>query len=234
MFKKIFSAIIISSFLLSCNQTNVPAEVVKDSAVNIPVDTIETGFMSYVLRDRNKNSAFYNVLEDFDFRHKDEISSSIDYMRKDLGITIQKHKLPQLPSEWVPIVRYKGNYYAYVRHDYPHLGKRKITDSLIYFYDVLDAEPNVYDTIEQLGPEKFRIKTTPKLIEEEITVTIIDRKNKIAIWETKDVKTGVVDYDFYIPKENIRDLPVLANTGELMCFSFKPDSVDYQKLIKGK
>jgi len=188
--------------------------------------------------ERNKESASYKRLLDFQFDKDENKAYKREYegLKQNHPEPLKKVKLSGLPKEWMPIYLYKGKYYIYSPSEWADVDRRIISDStLLYSNFEISIEPFI--AFKKTEKYTYLLKTRsyyPKPHTSQITIHIIDPKNKIAVWCNPSLP--VKDrYGLYVVRDCAKNFDMVDNyfsEGKMPEFMF--DKINYAKLLKGK
>jgi hypothetical protein len=227
--------------LISCGNDPVSDKGKNTTDTIFLKQPVADSFYSIFYIEKNRESDHYKFLADFSFNQYE----NLDEYNKALlekNIHVKKFDTYGLPVEWVPLNLYKGKYYLYVPSDAGNLGRRILNDSLLIFWFMDGPSPNVLSSVKKINETTYTIHSMNKLFDGEgyvnpeiLNIYIIDKINKIAVWEYKSKKEKTFNYSLYIPKENIKNYDLIVSycdTGKQSEFEF--DQPDFASLLHKK
>jgi len=184
--------------------------------------------------EKNRESVFYRKLLDFNLDALD--SNQYAQSRAELAQSVKhfiKHKLPELPGQWLPVNRYKQNYYLYYPADLGVAGRKMITDSTICSSHMDGIDPQAVMSVlkKDRYTWDFKVKSLAVGVYH-IIIHIIDRKTKLAVWEEFDEKQP--RYELYVPVEYAKNFDMIVNyTDGDLPDEFEFDKIDFKAILKG-
>ena len=144
--------------------------------------------------------------------------------------------LSGLANEWLPLCRYKGNYYLYQDRDTINMGKRVITGSFFNYSDKRWAKTVQLQSATKLNNitwsfDIFDHDSDPA--GKTVIIHIIDSRSGIAVWE--DVNAAEDEkYKLYVPKEHALQFDMIVDSSaRSRAAGFKFDQPDFDALLKG-
>ncbi|MES2331925.1 MAG: hypothetical protein V4539_20125 [Bacteroidota bacterium] len=232
--------------LQSVRSKNISDKEVYDTTFLIKrsKDTIYNGvdyhFFYNVYIDTNRNSKNHQLLGDFLFTQDQNIDAYNERIKK-RKIALSKIPLDDLPREWVPLYLYKNKYYVYKPSDLGNLGRRIVSDSLLMFWFVDGPMPYVLQSVSKKDNDTWEIRSKDYFVRMEgfirpeiLNIYIIDKENRIAVWEYKSETEKKFNYELYIPKENIKNFDMIVNESDSKMPEFDFDQPDFKKLLRKK
>jgi hypothetical protein len=189
--------------------------------------------------ERNRESIFYKNLLDFSITNKFDLKEYKENnirVKKENPAPFKVYDLKDLPKEWMPIYRYKNKYYIYNPAEWGSIDRRVITDSTIMFWSMEAPERQPFINAKRIGKDTYQLKfhsLYPDTVIKNITIHIIDPKNKIAVWEDL-TEAPQYRYGLYVPRENAANFDLIVNYCEQhKTDEFEFDKIDYKALLKG-
>lgn len=232
--------------------------IIKDTAITtavskltapIPLSNQKMDDTTFILREmtktfyhaiyieKNRQSKFYQRLTNFSFNKYDKESFEMNYnsIKEKFTNKLKKFNRSGLPTEWVPLYRYKDKYYLYAPSDWGNAGRRIITDSTLVYWYMDGPYPMPLTSFRKVNDNKYNLTSFTLQNTEngsnQLIIHIIDGKNKIAVWESP---TEVKEYCYtiYVPKENAKNFDMIVNyCEEMKQMEFDFDTIDYKKLL---
>ncbi len=213
----------------------VDSNVVVNDTLFLKREVKDNVIYQAVYVDPNKNSPAY--LDAFDYDNQD----SIDIKRYLAAIhkkssTLKKFNIYGLATNWRPVYQYQSKYYLYDPSDSGDKAVNVLTDSLMMFYYFGDGYLSIApQSVTKTNDQIFNIKLNHQLPEQdalpkELNIYIIDPKTSMAVWEFKT--DGRPEYQLMVPKEHVRDYPIVINShnpGKRAEYDF--EVIDFKKLI---
>ncbi len=188
-------------------------------------------FYHAIFIEQNRKSEYYKDLSDFSFSKFENLDDANNVLRKK-KIRLKKFNTLGLPKEWLPLNLYKGKYYLYAPSDWGNLGRRIICDSSLIFWFMDGPTPYAFQSIKKYNDTTYSLRTRNYLYAcegcvspEILNIYIIDKKNKIAVWEYKSEKEKNYTYCLYVSKENIKKFDIIVN----YCKTDKQMEVDFEE-----
>ncbi len=130
--------------------------IVTDTTLN---DTIflyrETNTAEYyhyhaIYIDTNHHSREYNRLTDFKFgSYEDDFQSNYNSIKEIYPSGYKVKNKTNLPKNWLPVYKYKGNYYLYLPSEGGYLGRLIINDSSWVDWGIEGPFPFPFQAIKQ-------------------------------------------------------------------------------------
>lgn len=200
------------------------------------------GYTQSIFIEKNKDSGFYKRLLNFklnDYAVKEFEDYINSYIKKNPG-SIQKHELYNLPTEWVPLYLYQGEYYLYSPSEGGFNGRRQLTPSILTCHYLDGPRPFIISSVKRLSPVVYHIKTTDAIANsdllqapENLYIYIVDPANEIAVWQYTD-NAGKPFYKLYVSTKKARQFNMIAwdSRHEKEFDEFKFDQINFKKLIE--
>lgn len=216
----------------------------RAAEISLPGDTLlhtmQDGIPHTVYIEKNRDAAAYRELTDFSFSKYQQEEFDVSY-----GILKKKHPeaLPRrtsgLPQFWLPLYLYKGNYYAYAPCDRGFTGRRILSDSLLIYQYSDGPFPYLIDSIREVAPQHFILKTTPPfnyadIITKplELHLYILDPENQTAIWASKDEKSNEYKFRLYVAANHVGKFDLIVNECLEKEMEFDFENIDFKALLK--
>jgi hypothetical protein len=180
-------------------------------------------FYHAIYIEASSKSQYYSKLVDFSFTEYENLNDyNVEFKKR--GIHLQKIK-SGLPAEWLPLFQYKNKYYLYIPSDWGNTMRLMLTDSLL-IYRGMELSASILNSVTQTDKYIYDLTVTdPYTGTEFVTIHIIDKKNKLAVWEFKNENKKVIRYALYVPKENAKDYDIIVN----YCRTDKQSEFDFQE-----
>ncbi|MBV9986205.1 MAG: hypothetical protein JO301_00885 [Chitinophagaceae bacterium] len=193
----------------------------------------------YVEKDRSREP--YRVLADFRYTPTENLSDALDSL-KARGAVLKKTDTYGLPAEWVPLYRYKGQYYVYQPSEAGNLCRRILSDSLLVFWFMDEPMPYVLNKATKLNDSTFQVLSTDYLVKtpgfirpEILNIYIIDKTRRIAVWEYKARSDTGYHYELVIPKSSIPLFDMIVNySPQEKAGEFDFDSLSFPQLLRNR
>ena len=145
-----------------------------------------------VFIEQDKQSDLYKWLTDFRFDEYDLRAFEADYehLKGKHPQPFGKRDLGNLEREWLPVEFYKGQYYLYLKCNAAKSGRRIISDTLLYGWDMDGPYADfILKLVRKTSPVKYVLKTQSRFDltrVDEIVVHIVDSASRMAVWEFRD------------------------------------------------
>lgn len=212
--------------------------LVNDTTFLLREVTAHDYHIVYIEKDRN--SLYYKYLTAFEIDTADWRNSQA-YFRKN-GVPIRHFKTKDLPAQWLPLYQYKGSYYLYAPSDWGNVNQRIVSDSLLIYRYIDGFYPYVITSLKKISRTEYEIKSKDYMNNEdvlvkpeELKITIIDPKQKIAVWAYKESAADEVRYRLFVPAANARHFDLIVNHGRQKEMEFEGfEAIDFKKLLAGK
>lgn len=147
---------------------------------------MKEGSKQSIFIDKNPKSNYFEELSNFNFNESISYQFSLDYLKDSNQILIQQ--LPITPFlNWVPLKKYRGNYYVYKPCDFYTNLSFSFNDTT--FIDFTGEGPIANKILEQrrLDEKTFAFELTGIYHKNrQLTIYILDEKNEIALFEFSD------------------------------------------------
>lgn len=210
-----------------------------------PNDTIlhrvQDGIPHTIYIEKNKEATTYSELTNFSFDryHQEEFDRYYNILKKKHPQTFTRHPMFGLPQHWLPLFSYNGNYCAYSPCDRGFTGRRILSDSLVMYQYPDGPFPYLLDTIRELKPGHFLLKTTPPFNNPDIItkplelhIYILNTNNQMAVWGYKDEKSKEYRFRLYVPAKHVREFALIVNQCLEKEEEFDFEHIDFEELLK--
>jgi hypothetical protein len=239
----IFITLLLVSFS-SKHQTSIKSD--EEKALKINNKHNDTIFISREVTknnycatyiEKNRQSDSYKDLLRFQMDSNEIVEYKQNYgaIKKYNPAPYKVYDLFDFPKEWVPLYKYKNNYYVYPGSESGAEGRITVTDSTLNYWYMDGVYPEPFQSVQKLNKYTWSFKipsqydnTTPKTI----IIHIIDFKNMTSVWEDSSEK-GHNRYGLYIPKKYAMNFDMIVNfCSEIKAAPFIFDEPDYEALLK--
>lgn len=185
----------------------------------------------------DKNSDYYNKIVDHPYNDVDSLSfkENMIQLKKRYSGSFPRYNLENIHKKWVPIYLYKGNYFVYAPSEWGFNTWVEINDSFFIKYSFDDAAvPAIIQSLKKKNNKVTIDVVKPTLEKSTVKITIIDKKNQIAVFEYSDL-THPYRYRLMVSADNVRNFPIIVNYCEVQKQKeLQFDTVNYNKLLKIK
>lgn len=176
----------------------------------------------------NKRSEYYNKICDF----RVNINESRSYFLK----PSKKKELPEdLPTEWVPLHLYNGQYYLYAPCEWL-INKYKITNTNLISYGSMEGDyADAYSAIVKNSENSYTIKDIHNKpcyngSPYELTINIVNKEHGIAIFSFKgDFEEH---YELMVQANKARRFPIIVHYCEMKEMPYRFETPDFKSLLK--
>lgn len=190
-------------------------------------------FYHAIFIDYCKSSSHYDAISRFGFSESDmsNYNQSLEYLEM-VGAGLEYRKIRSLPARWIALYQYDGRFYAYCPSDLMFHRTVCITDTAYVEYMSDGPVANRIDDFRRIDRKTFRFRLMGKYKRNsELTVHIIDDKNKVAVFEERTTG-GKKSFRLMVAADKVRNFPVIVN----YCREYKQSEVtfetsDYQRLL---
>jgi len=191
-------------------------------------------FYHAIFIDTSNTSLFRKRITDYQFSQFDSITY-FDGLRclERTTNTVNFDQIKELPRNWVPLFRYKGQYYTYHASDWCCIFRFRITDTTTIDHSIEGPEPSWLQQIHALGKGQFKIKRRSRYIGDEVDITIIDAIKGIAVLQfSPSTFTGGFQI-LMVDADRAHLFPTIVNycvTNRMEEVEF--DTIDFTALLK--
>ncbi|KAF0202306.1 MAG: hypothetical protein FD170_2032 [Bacteroidetes bacterium] len=187
-------------------------QVITSDTVFIQKDSL-LGTSQSIYFDSNRNSKFYDRINNWDFDQYDSASYkySIDYLKEDKPIlTIRTPIIPI--TNWIVLKQYGGEYYVYHPCDFLFHFKVSINDSTYIDWTGEGPVGNKIIMQKKISDNKYKFKLSGiNKRERVLKIHIIDSNRGIAVFTEK---RGRADKNRYlmIASDKIKSVSIIVNS----------------------
>jgi len=197
----------------------------------------ENIYEQLIYKDYKTNSRAKENLNDFKLTNEriQELNELNELLLEKLDKKPNKINLENIPTHWIPIKKYKGEYILYNSVEF---NKRFIiTDSSLISFNMDGINPLIINNFNR-NDNVYKINyftinwQTDEIVKIELKIYLIDFLNKIGLWEFS--MGNIKNYELMISNEKITEFPIIdIYTTDLMGDEDKIfDEINYEKLIK--
>lgn len=199
-------------------------------------------FTQSIYIEKNKESSPYKhllnfTMSDYGIDQYNELMKI--YTEKNPG-PFKKHKLYNLPGNWVPLYLYRGEYYLYSPSEGGLNGRRQINPFTLICNYIDGPYPYIINSVKQLSPTVYHITTVESCSNTDLLrkpsdlyIYMIDPVNEIAVWQYT-ANNGKPSYTLYVSEKKARNFNMIVwhTPYEKEFDEFEFDQIDFQKLIE--
>ena len=183
--------------------------------------------------DTHKKSEHFNWLTNFEFNDFEEKSYNANKeatIEERPGI-FKNNNTHDLPQNWLPLYKYKQDYYLYAPSDWGNAGKRIINNQEFIYWYMDGPYPVPIISVDKASETRYTLTTMnpfdPNEKHAQITIHIIDPMTKMAVFEFSDR-----NYQLYVPAENAEKFDLIVNhCEEQKQREYQFDEINYEELI---
>lgn len=191
-------------------------------------------FYHAIFIDTSNTSLFRKGITDYQFDQFDS-STYFDGLRclERPANSVNFDQLKGLPRNWVPLFRYKGQYYTYYASDWCCIFRFRITDTTTIDHSVEGPEPSWLQQIHPIGKGQFKIQRRSSYGGDEVDITIIDAIKGIAVLQFSPSKFTAGFQILMVEADRAHLFPTIVNycaTDRMEELEF--DMIDFSKLLK--
>jgi hypothetical protein len=191
------------------------------------------GVYHAIFIDTNKDSKYYNQINNFEFGEFDQQSynQSLFYFKENKSV-FNKFKVGEIPTEWVVLKNYKGNLYNYYPSDFMSHFQIKLTDSTVILYTGEGPLANKIDSFEKISNNKYKFRVSGIYTGfSTLIFHIIDVKKGIAVIENQ-LESNSSNYCLMIDSNKSNTLPIIVNYCETRKWrEFNFEQPNYKQLL---
>jgi hypothetical protein len=199
---------------------------------------VATDYYYAIYIDTTRQSAAFYRLTDFSFSKSDTLTYQQGYqhLKSMHPKSFNKKNETNLPKNWLPVYRYKDQYYLYAPCDWGAARRRMINDSSLVDWSMEGPAPRSIQSIKRANKNKYVLDLTGHGENDKLTITIhtIDPTTKLSAFEFAYEPDNFL-YELYVPAENAKHYPMIVNycpTEKHTEFNF--DKIDFEELLSNR
>lgn len=231
--------IFFSLFCLAASTYTKAADVL--SLRDTLLHKVEDNIPHTIYIEKDRSAPEYRKIMNFTFGKYDQenFDECYRYLKKKHPQAFTRYQMYGLPEHWLPLFSYKGNYYAYSPCERGFTGRRILSDSLLTYQYSDGMFPYLIDSIRELSPGHFLLKTTPPFNNADIItkplelhIYILNSENQMSVWSYKDEKSSEYRFRLYAPVKHIQKFDLIVNKCLEKEDEFDFENINFEKLLK--
>ena len=191
-----------------------------------------------VFIEQDRQSELYQYLVDFRFNEYDQRAFEADYahLKKRHPESFKKHNLGDLEKQWLPLCRYKEQFYLYKKCNAAKSGNRILTDSLIYGWTMDGPHVDfILKSVRKVSPVKYVLKTQSPFDltqSDDIVIHIVDTTTRMAVWEYNEANPKL-RYELYVPSDYVHRFDIVVNhCKDRLHSEYQTEETDFESLLR--
>jgi len=182
--------------------------------------------------EKQKNTQRFKWLTNFSFNESDieGYKSAKEYYKEKYPLAYKtKVNTFSLPKNWIPVHKYKNQYYTYAPSDWGNTGQRTINNQEFIQMNMDGPNPNPIESSEKINSKKVEFTLFGGDI---VRVYLFDPKQRIYIFEIDNGNSGSY-YGFYVPSQYASNFDMIVNYCQTQKqHEYHFEEVDFEALIE--
>ncbi|MFO7868967.1 MAG: hypothetical protein R6U95_06695 [Bacteroidales bacterium] len=199
---------------------------------------VTDNFYHAIFIDTSHDSQYYSRLVHFDFDTyaSQAYAGNHQFINKNCSHSFSQVNSTSLPEKWLPVYKYKNNYYLYAPSDWGNAGRRMINDSAFVYWYMDGPFPVPLKKIKQTNRHTFVLEMSDisRACIETHTITIfrLDSITNLSLFYFPQAHQKR-RCRLYVPIENAHYFDVIVNyCDNQKQYEYEFDDIDCEQLIE--